>query len=111
MQTLGWLLLVTGLYPLVRAWLANRRWSLLQAVHWALLAWAAWGMALAGTGRWAPPAAAAATYLALCLTGCAGVAVLGARRPGVAAWNFVVLGLLAVLLLPVAEGVVTGSGL
>jgi hypothetical protein len=32
------------------------------------------------------------------------VAVLGARRPGVGAWNFVVAGLLAVLFLPVAEG-------
>jgi hypothetical protein len=30
--------------------------------------------------------------------------VLGARRPGAGAWNFVILGLLAVLLLPVAEG-------
>lgn len=44
-----------------------------------------------------------ASYLALCLTGCAGVAVLGARRPGVDAWNFVLLGLLAVMLLPLAE--------
>jgi hypothetical protein len=46
----------------------------------------------------------AASYLALALTGCAGMAVLGARRPGVIAWNFVVAGLLAVLLLPLAEG-------
>jgi hypothetical protein len=38
------------------------------------------------------------------LTGCAGIAVLGARRPGAAAWNFVVLGLLAVLLLPILNG-------
>ncbi len=42
-------------------------------------------------------------YLALCLTGCAGVAVLGARKPGAVAWNAVVLGLLAVLLLPLAQ--------
>jgi hypothetical protein len=46
-------------------------------------------------------------YLGLCLTGCAGVAVLGARRPGVGAWNFVLFGLLAVMLLPVAENLVT----
>jgi hypothetical protein len=32
------------------------------------------------------------------------VAVLGARNPVAAAWHFVVVGLLAVLLLPVAEG-------
>ena len=43
-------------------------------------------------------------YLALCLTASAGVAVLGARRPGVGPWNFVLLGLLAVMLLPLAEG-------
>jgi hypothetical protein len=43
-------------------------------------------------------------YLALCLTGCAGVAVLGARRPGAGAWNFVIVGLLAVLLLPALHG-------
>jgi hypothetical protein len=39
------------------------------------------------------------------------VAVFGARRPGVAAWNFVVGSLLVVLLLPVAEGMMTGTGL
>jgi hypothetical protein len=49
--------------------------------------------------------------LALGLTGCAGVAVLGARRPGVGAWNFVLLGLLAVFLLPVAEALFGGQGL
>ena len=32
------------------------------------------------------------------------MAVLGARRPGVTAWNFVVAGLLAVLLRPLFEG-------
>ncbi|MBY0231561.1 MAG: hypothetical protein K2W96_19925, partial [Gemmataceae bacterium] len=39
-----------------------------------------------------------------CLTACAGVAVLGARRPGAGAWNFVVGGLLVVLLRPLLEG-------
>ena len=53
---------------------------------WAGGAWAAW---VATT--WAP--GPLATYLALCLSACAGVAVLGARRPGVTAWNFVVAGL------------------
>jgi hypothetical protein len=38
------------------------------------------------------------------------VAVLGARRPGVDAWNFVILGLLAVLLLPLADTVRVGRG-
>jgi len=43
------------------------------------------------------------------LTGCAGVAVLGARRPGVVAWNFVVAALAAVNLLPLGEGVILGK--
>ena len=42
-------------------------------------------------------------YLALCLSACALVAVLGARQPGMAAWNFVVAGLLAILLMPLVE--------
>jgi hypothetical protein len=104
MRWLAWAVLVAGAYPLGRAWWANRRTTLLQALHWALGAWAAWaalgaGELLAPDRDWAAP-----RYLALCLTGCAAVAVLGARRPGAAAWNFVVLGLLAVFLLPVAEG-------
>jgi hypothetical protein len=96
-------LLLTGAYPLGRAWLANRRTSLIHALSWAALAWLAWGGVLFaivyGVGE-----LIAARYGALCLTGCAGVAVLGARRPGVGAWNFVALGLLVVLLLPLAEG-------
>ncbi len=96
-------LLLTGAYPLLRAWLANRQTSLIHALSWAALAWLAWeGVLLAaafGSGE-----SAAARYAALCLTGCAGVAVLGARRPGVGPWNFVALGLLVVLLLPLAEG-------
>jgi hypothetical protein len=93
------LLLCTGFYPLWFAWRANQRTTLRHAILWAAFAWIAWiGAALLG------PDALRARYLALSLTGCAGVAVLGARRPGVTAWNFVVAGLLAVLLLPVAEG-------
>lgn len=105
MPAFDWLIFLTTAYPLVRAWRANRDTSLFHAVHWAIAAWAAWGWA----GLSAPTEAADRTrnlYLALCLTGCAGVAVLGARRPGVGAWNLVVAGLLAVLLLPLAEGVV-----
>src|SRR5438067_11945386 len=105
------LALLAGAYPLCRALRASRQTTLRQAVLWGACAWAAW---------LAVPAAAAlgrvaegefGRHLALCLTGCAGVAVLGARRPGVGAWNFVVFGLLAVLLLPQAEGLVTGAAL
>jgi hypothetical protein len=93
------LLLLAGFYPLSRAWSANRRTTLRDSLLWAAWAWLAWLLVFAErvtrTGGWL------GNYLALALTGCAGVAVLGARRPVVGAWNFVVLGLLAVLLLPV----------
>src|SRR5437764_449525 len=91
------ILVMTAAYPLARAWLAHRRTPLVHALIWAALAWLACEAAIL-SGE------AGLRYLALCLTGCAGVAVLGARRPGVGAWNFVVVGLLALLLLPVAEG-------
>jgi hypothetical protein len=100
-------LFLAGLYPLARAWWANRDTTLLHALNWAITAWVAWMFALiftegdSGATRLDP-----ARYLALCLTGCAGIAVLGARRPHVVAWNFVVLGLLAVMLLPLIEGLV-----
>jgi hypothetical protein len=64
---------------------------------WATLAWAGWCGAVILDGS-------SLRYLALCLTACAGVAVLGARRPGVAAWNVVVIGLLVALCRPFLEG-------
>jgi hypothetical protein len=42
-------------------------------------------------------------YVAISLVGGAGVAVLGARRPGVVAWNFVVIALFAVMLFLLVE--------
>jgi hypothetical protein len=68
------------------------------------LAWLAWGGAWLADGLAQRTVAVAARYGALCLTGCAGVAVLGARRPVLGAWHVVVVGLLAVLLLPLGEG-------
>ena len=111
MQTLCWLLWLTGAYPLGQAWWANRRTTLFHTLCWAFLSWVAWGLALGTANRWPAPAQTAAGYLALCVTGCAGIAVLGARWPGVRAWNFVVVALLAVELLPVAEGIATGTRL
>jgi hypothetical protein len=104
MTVLAWAILVTGAYPLGRAWWVCRRTTLVHAVAWAVAAWAAWtGTVLLA---WLQPATdpLLARYFALCLTGCAALAVLGARRPGVGAWNFVIGVLLAVLLLPVARG-------
>jgi hypothetical protein len=96
-------LLLTGFYPIRRAWHGNRRTTLRHAVAWAGGAWTAWCLAACVSAAWPGADAPLSRYFALCLTGCAAVAVLGARRPGVAAWNFVVCGLLAVLLLPVAN--------
>lgn len=101
---ISWILLLTAAYPLGVAWRANRRTPLIHSVQWAMLAWAAWAAVLVGPA-WPDPMGTVLSYIALSLTGCAGVAVLGARRPGVTAWNFVVGGLLAVLLLPLLEGV------
>jgi hypothetical protein len=104
MALVAWLILLTGAYPLWHAWRANRQTPLAQALAWAVAAWAAWATALAA--EWLRPAddPVALRYLALSLTACPLIGVLGARRPGVGAWNFVLLGLLAVLLLPLAEG-------
>ncbi|MSQ96032.1 MAG: hypothetical protein EXR98_15955 [Gemmataceae bacterium] len=101
-------LMVAGLFPLVLALVAHRRTSLFHALVWTLIAWVSWGLTLA----FADPADsdfAPARYWALCLTGCAGIAVLGARRPQVFAWNFVVLGLLAVMIWPLVETLVIGT--
>jgi hypothetical protein len=91
------LLLLGGFYPFYRAWRGSAHTTLRHAVAWASLAWVCWCAALLLGG-------AALHYLALCLTACAGVAVLGARRPGVMAWNVVVIGLLMALCRPFLEG-------
>lgn len=103
------LLVCTAGFPLWAAWAANRRTSLAQAVAWAGLAWVGWLIALTrGRGAFDP---AVHRYVALGLTGCAAVAVLGARWPGAAAWNFVLLGLLAVFSPPVLAAVTAGHRL
>ncbi len=104
MLTLAWVLLMLGAYPLWRAWQGCQRTSLAHALHWTVVAWSAWTAMLLSEEFYPVAGLKTVRYLAVCLTACAAVAVLGARRPGVAAWNFVVAGLLAVLLLPVAQG-------
>lgn len=110
MTTLACVLHLSAGYPLWRAWRDRRGTSLRYALGWTVLAWAGWAavMLLAVLSP-SPLELQPARLLALALTGCAGVAVLGARWPGAAAWNFVVLGLLAVLLLPLAEGLLAGT--
>jgi hypothetical protein len=63
-----------------------------------MAAWLCWSMALVAEDVAAPAIVPAIRYLALALTASAEVAVLGARRPGVVAWNFVVAGFLTVVL-------------
>lgn len=98
-MTIVW---IAGLWPWLIAWRANRAWSLFHALHWSLLAWLSWGYAICVEDG------PEATLIALCMTGAAGVAVLGARRPHLLAWNFVVLGLLGVMLLPMVEAWLLG---
>lgn len=109
-EVLLWLLYATGAYPMYRAWNANREWPLQLAMNWALAAWASWGGALALFVWYGDDVDLHfPRYVSLALTICAGVAVLGARRPGVTAWNFVVLSLFGVMLLPVAQEFLLGK--
>jgi hypothetical protein len=101
-------LFLTGYLPLYRAWRANSHTTLTHAVLWAAAAWSAWGLALV-FGNPEEPGLDAGRYLALCLTGASAIAVLGARKPTVGAWNFVVVGLLAVMLLPLGEYLFLGT--
>lgn len=104
MATLTAILMLLGAYPLWRAWEAAQPTSLAHAVYWAVLAWSAWCAMLLSVALYPVAGLTVVRYLAVALTACGVVAVLGARRPHVGAWNFVVLGLLAVLLLPLAQG-------
>jgi hypothetical protein len=106
MHWIDLLIYSTAVYPLMLTWWANRRTCLVHALSWALATWTCWcGFFLWNEGQ------AAGRYLALCLTGCTGIAVLGARRPIVGPWNLVLLGLLAVLLLPLGENALMGTPL
>jgi hypothetical protein len=106
MDVLNAILWLAGLFPLMAAWQANRRTSLLHTIIWAIVAWAVWGCVI-----WTAesPVATAIRYVALSLTGAVGVAALGARRPYVGAWNFVVIGLVAVTNWPLIESLLIGT--
>jgi hypothetical protein len=97
------LVLLAGAWPLWRLWRANLHTSLLHAVAWATAAWFAWLVVLLVPEESTVAVLPAFQYVALSFTGCAGIAVLGARRPGVGAWNLVVAALLALDLLPLVE--------
>src|SRR2546423_681590 len=102
----GWVvvaLLASTAFPLAKGWWAARRTTLRQAAGWAAAAWLLWLLTHVAIAHGDEEAAGLGRYLALAVTGCAGVAVLGARRPGVGPWNFVVCGLLVVFILPVVN--------
>jgi hypothetical protein len=109
MELLVGLLLLSAGWPFWRLWQANRHTALAHTVLWAGAAWVAWSLNI--WLRVLGPPSRFAMYLALCLTACAVVALLGARRPGVVAWNLVVAGLLAVTLMPVAQRHLAGGTL
>ncbi len=94
-----WLL---GWWPLGVAWWRLWSTSLCHALGWAAIAWLASGAALLFEPQ-PSPGWSVYRYTSLCLMGATAVAVLGARRPHVEAWNFVLLGLLGVMFLPVFE--------
>lgn len=95
---------LSGAWPVFRMWQGSAGTTLRPTVGWAIAAWALWLTLLLLTLLEQASSRVLWQYLALSLTSCVGVAVFGARRPGEHAWNFVVISLLAVLLLPVAEG-------
>lgn len=90
--------------PFVFAWRDNAGTTIRPTLVWAVAAWLAWGVALAAPTM-------LARFVALSLTGAAGVAALGARRPGVEGWNFVVVALMVVLSLAWIEGIASGNPL
>jgi len=107
MHWLSVLIFASSAFPMLLAWQTLRRSSMAHAVVWTILAWAMWGGLLAVAPSVSTEILGPCRYAGLCLIGSAGVAVLGARRPGVGAWNFVVVGLLAVFALSWAEGLLT----
>ncbi|MCS6978089.1 MAG: hypothetical protein NZM31_13930 [Gemmatales bacterium] len=95
------LALASGLLPLIGAASALKRTPLFPTTLWLLASWAS--AMVSGICSLIGSPALPWLYGSLALTACAFVSVLGARRPGVGAWNFVTLGLLAVLSLPFLE--------
>jgi len=97
-------ILASAAVPLAVAWQANRNTTLRHALAWAGLAWMSW----LAFGFWPGMLTA---YASLTLTCCAGLAVFGARRPGLVAWDFIVASLLVILWLGWAEGLIAGTEL
>jgi hypothetical protein len=95
---------IAGAAVIASANRANRKTSLRLTMIWVCAAWIAVGWWL-----WAPKPATSS--IALAFTSAAGISVLGARWPGARAWQFVVIGLLGVTLLPLLEADLLGRPL
>lgn len=95
---------IVGAAVLASSIRANRCTSLLPTMFWTSVAWIA-------IGWWQSNTDVTASHIALALTSAAGVSVLGARRPGAWAWQFVVIGLLGVMHLPLIESHMIGTPL
>src|SRR5262245_6189452 len=112
MAVFCFILMLMGFVPLTRAWWLADRTTLRPTLGWVLAVWLAWSL-VSWDEVCKHPAERpwllrvvpthALRYLAASLTACAGIAVLGARRPGLEGWNFVLVCLLLVLWLPMAE--------
>ena len=88
----------------------NARTSLLHAACWALSAAVAW--CLLGLPRLQVASSSNPWFwIVFGATAAPIIALLGARRPTVLAWNFVVIGFLATLLFPVLSNQMIGSDL
>src|SRR5262249_60354012 len=99
---LFWLCLalhLTGLWPLAKAWQANRHTALFPSIHWLIAAWVGWAWSLLALAR-GNPDIAAVSYVALSASCAPTVAVLGSRSPGLYSWYFVVVAMHLGTLLP-----------
>src|SRR5260370_21240661 len=103
------LIFVSGFYPIACAARSNRKTTLLHAIAWAMIAWFFWSAANVLAAFHKEPESSLISLLALAFSGCTSVAVLGARRPGVGAWNFVIIALFLVLGVLWVEVVLSGE--
>ncbi len=112
LEALALLALAYSLLGLLAAWRKLRGTTLWWAWIWCLPAVAAWGAVELGRLLYSPDPSALLPwrYLAGVLSLAPGVSLLGARRPHHRAWQWVVVSLLGVLLLPLGHWALGAGG-